>query len=727
MVDNNESTIKHTLGANGAGKSAANASPDYFQFHLENYTRLGWSVITAHGVQVDWPRRTDQYCACRNWQDCSSPGKHPVGRWKDRPRATLDSLISSREQYFIESGGHEPNWAIVLGRSNLAALDIDQHAGGADGAAAFAALIERYGPLPAGPRDSRGHYLFKLPAEAEHWPTKTDLAPAVELFTGNALADHILYVAPSRHPSGAVYKWLPGCEPWTVEPPTLPDWIIERAADLAAERATRRTVGPATSRTGPVPVPTGGSSPGYSVPAGGDVYSRARKYISTMPPAISGQGGHNAAFKVACKLVIDFALSPADAFAIMAEWNQICRPPWTDAELDRKLREADKQPGERGKLANADRRGYGGEFAWLEGQDFKWTKPGSSRTRPAGGPCHCPTPNGDGHSASPGPAAHHHHVEDFSDLTSPSAARAAREAAEEAEADRPLMRAGEENRRARFRSYRCPKYGGVLLTNGTVDVAMRLRCDSWKCSECKNYFRHRWENTFNARLVTSHDAPQFVYRVVIKRHEWDAIRQRLHRSETRLGKGHGNYAKVDLEDGTFALASVADVVPNSERLTGAEAAKRLTADLHAFRGETSPISTSRGWALPQEEVKPLGLTRLGKIAVPTEERVERFLKAVGSEVDYKPSDSEMPRRVMSRHTINYPFGFTDYQRDWVRHCLLHNLTPEGGDLCDVDGPPPPWPPEWEEKENTGPRLTANGDLDLLGGGGCHSYPFLEPS
>ena len=82
------------------------------------------------------------------------------------------------------------------------------------------------------------------------------------------------------------------------------------------------------------------------------VVDRARKYLAKLPPAISGQSGHNATFRAACVLVLGFELTEADAAALLSEWNTGCQPPWSEKDIARKVREAGKQPGERGYLRN---------------------------------------------------------------------------------------------------------------------------------------------------------------------------------------------------------------------------------------------------------------------------------------------------------------------------------------------------------------------------------------
>jgi hypothetical protein len=69
---------------------------------------------------------------------------------------------------------------------------------------------------------------------------------------------------------------------------------------------------------------------------------RARRYLERVPPAIAGQHGDLHTFQVCCRLVRGFALSRADALALLLDWNTRCEPPWTERELRDKLRRACK-------------------------------------------------------------------------------------------------------------------------------------------------------------------------------------------------------------------------------------------------------------------------------------------------------------------------------------------------------------------------------------------------
>jgi hypothetical protein len=93
---------------------------------------------------------------------------------------------------------------------------------------------------------------------------------------------------------------------------------------------------------------------------GSDLEDRARKYLATIPPAVSGNHGHNQTFRAACVLVLGFALELEVAFRVLSWWNQECQPPWSDAELWHKLTDANQRDGERGWLL------HGGHY---EGSD----------------------------------------------------------------------------------------------------------------------------------------------------------------------------------------------------------------------------------------------------------------------------------------------------------------------------------------------------------------------
>jgi hypothetical protein len=68
-----------------------------------------------------------------------------------------------------------------------------------------------------------------------------------------------------------------------------------------------------------------------------DVLERARRYLAAIPPAVAGNHGDAATFRVCCRLVRGFALDDGDALDLLAEWNLACSPPWSEDQLRAKL------------------------------------------------------------------------------------------------------------------------------------------------------------------------------------------------------------------------------------------------------------------------------------------------------------------------------------------------------------------------------------------------------
>lgn len=74
------------------------------------------------------------------------------------------------------------------------------------------------------------------------------------------------------------------------------------------------------------------------------VTDRARRYLATCPPAISGAGGHSQTYTVAVALCHGFSLAREQALSLLREYNAGCRPPWSERELAHKIDEAIRKP-----------------------------------------------------------------------------------------------------------------------------------------------------------------------------------------------------------------------------------------------------------------------------------------------------------------------------------------------------------------------------------------------
>lgn len=71
-----------------------------------------------------------------------------------------------------------------------------------------------------------------------------------------------------------------------------------------------------------------------------DLEERICRYLSKCDAAISGSGGHNTTFNVACILVNGFGLDATKALHFLQIYNQRCQPPWSERELIHKVESA---------------------------------------------------------------------------------------------------------------------------------------------------------------------------------------------------------------------------------------------------------------------------------------------------------------------------------------------------------------------------------------------------
>jgi predicted P-loop ATPase len=256
------------------------------------YAALGLPPIPVHGIT------RDGQCTCGS--GCQARGKHPVGeQWQKR--ATLD-LDDVRDRFRTHTG----NIGIYLGMTGHVLLDADGQLG-LDTAASWNLPPTLQAASGSG---AGGHFLYEL-AEGQDKRQITDrkVAPGLDIKVRGQFV-----VAPSRHGSGGVYRWVNA-----VPPTVLPPWLFERI------RKPVRSV----------PTPVRSDDPG-------DLERRARAYVAKMPPAISGSGGHTATFAVGRALAgfVHKGLPQSIAWALLVEYNARCEPPWTERELEHKFEDA---------------------------------------------------------------------------------------------------------------------------------------------------------------------------------------------------------------------------------------------------------------------------------------------------------------------------------------------------------------------------------------------------
>ena len=74
-----------------------------------------------------------------------------------------------------------------------------------------------------------------------------------------------------------------------------------------------------------------------------ELETRIRLYLEKVDSAVLGEHGRNVTYRVACVLVWGFALSFDDAKIPCASTRKRCQPPWSEKEIDHKLKDARKE------------------------------------------------------------------------------------------------------------------------------------------------------------------------------------------------------------------------------------------------------------------------------------------------------------------------------------------------------------------------------------------------
>jgi len=170
------------------------------------------------------------------------------------------------------------------------------------------------------------HHVFRQPAGRAWGNTSGKLAPKVDTRANGGYIG-----APPSVVDGKLYRWADGAELASspVDLPEPPPWL---AAVLDNGRMAKQPNVPTSTATAPPD----------------DLERRALAYLDAMPPAISGQGGHSAAYAAATAMVHGFGLAPDRAMALLlAHYNPRCLPPWSEKELRHKVEDAASKPHDR--------------------------------------------------------------------------------------------------------------------------------------------------------------------------------------------------------------------------------------------------------------------------------------------------------------------------------------------------------------------------------------------
>ena len=252
-------------------------------------------------------------CSCER-PDCGkSAGKHPrLPAWQQQTTTDPGKIRGWWRAW------PDANIGLVMGGpSRLVAVDVD----GPEGRATLARLEAKNAPLPptltsmSGRVDGGEHRFFHVPEGLDIQAIKNRTGasggpmPKVDIRTegGQVVAP------PSLHASGNRYAWVDRKAPIAI----LPEWLYR----LATWEAPLPQA-PTPQRVEPL------------------VADRARQYLMRIPGAISGSGGHRQALLAAEHMVRGFQLDDGTSMSLLCEWNRTCSPPWSERELQHKIREA---------------------------------------------------------------------------------------------------------------------------------------------------------------------------------------------------------------------------------------------------------------------------------------------------------------------------------------------------------------------------------------------------
>ena len=255
-------------------------------------------VFPLHGIR-------DGACTCGDGT-CKDVGKHPAVRWRT---------------YDENTKGPQDACGVQTGHFNgIFVLDLDRK----DDKDGVARLVE----LAAGRNipdtlsvltPSGGvHLYFRLPSDLYVPNSRSELAVGIDVRGQGGYV-----VAPgSPHRNGGVYQEVPG--PLADAPAWLLELVVKAPESREPLETEHHTIDPTS-------------------PDGIRAIEWARKLSVEAEPAIQGQGGSDKLFALCCRLMYT-ALPLATLRQVVEEaYNPRCVPPWSVAEIDHKLTDADQR------------------------------------------------------------------------------------------------------------------------------------------------------------------------------------------------------------------------------------------------------------------------------------------------------------------------------------------------------------------------------------------------
>jgi putative DNA primase/helicase len=174
------------------------------------YGSMGWPVFPVRGTTDTGDAQKHPLRGSRGFLDASTD-RGEIRRQFDRAPDRLGVGVAT--------GTAAGFWA----------LDID----GEEGAQSLEALIHAHGSPPHTVTGRTGgggwHLLFRMPSDRPLRNSASKIAPKIDTRGDGGY----IVLPPSPHPSGRLYRWLPGRAPHEIEIATAPVWLLDLASPPA--------------------------------------------------------------------------------------------------------------------------------------------------------------------------------------------------------------------------------------------------------------------------------------------------------------------------------------------------------------------------------------------------------------------------------------------------------------------------------------------------------------
>jgi putative DNA primase/helicase len=179
---------------------------------------------------------------------------------------------------------------------------------------------------------NRGHITLQVPEWYQDVAYVVDVKGRPLLELGNIQVrgeSGYVVAAPSSHRTGGNYRWHPERNPRLMpDAAPMPEALVHLLMRTRNASPDGKAGGPS------------GAAPSGDWPDMEKRLLRAKRYMETVPGAVSGQGGDNATFSMAADLVRGFVLPLETAYELMCDFNLKCVPPWDIEDISRKIEQA---------------------------------------------------------------------------------------------------------------------------------------------------------------------------------------------------------------------------------------------------------------------------------------------------------------------------------------------------------------------------------------------------